>query len=649
MEDSILSNKHQDNNDIKITLNGMKLQKVRKDSIENLEQFWSNEANNLLWFKKWDKILDWNPPFAKWFVGGQLNVSVNCVDRHIDNHHKNKAAIIWQGENGTVQTYTYYQLYLAVNRVASGLKELGINKGDRITIYLPMIPELLITMLACTRIGAIHTVVFSGFSVKALSDRVNDSMSKLIITADYGIRRGNKVQLKKVVDEAISIMPTVENIIILNRGTDELSLSKNEITWQQLIENTKRFCEPEIMESTDPLYILYTSGTTGKPKGVLHGTGGYLTHLYATSKWVFNFNEKDIFFCTADMGWVTGHSYIAYAPLLHGVTQIIHEGAPDYPKPDKYWTIIEKHGATILYTTPTALRMYMKYGSAIPNSFDLSTLRLLGTVGEPINPEVWMWYFKTIGKEQCPIIDTWWQTETGGIMISQCLGIDSIPMKPGSATLPVPGIDIAIVDETGRYVNSNTKGYLVIMKPWPGMLMTLWNDDEKYQNVYWNRFPGSYYSGDFALRDTDNYIWLLGRSDDVLKVAGHRLSTMELESAFVSFTAVAEAAVTSKPDEKKGESIVAFLVLKTSHQASEHLRQDLIKHIRNTIGSIATPDEIHFVARLPKTRSGKIMRRLLKSISANSDTIGDVSTLEDEASVEEIKQAYHDLHNTLRK
>ncbi|MGA8915092.1 MAG: acetate--CoA ligase, partial [Nitrososphaeraceae archaeon] len=632
MEDSILSS------DTKITLNGMKLQKVRKDSIENLEQFWSNEANNLLWFKKWDKILDWNPPFAKWFVGGQLNVSVNCVDRHIDNHHKNKAAIIWQGENGTVQTYTYYQLYLAVNRVASGLKELGINKGDRITIYLPMIPELLITMLACTRIGAIHTVVFSGFSVKALSDRVNDSMSKLIITADYGIRRGNKVQLKKVVDEAISIMPTVENIIILNRGTDELSLSKNEITWQQLIENAKRFCEPEIMESTDPLYILYTSGTTGKPKGVLHGTGGYLTHLYATSKWVFNFNEKDIFFCTADMGWVTGHSYIAYAPLLHGVTQIIHEGAPDYPKPDKYWTIIEKHGATILYTTPTALRMYMKYGSAIPNSFDLSTLRLLGTVGEPINPEVWMWYFKTIGKEQCPIIDTWWQTETGGIMISQCLGIDSIPMKPGSATLPVPGIDIAIVDETGRYVNSNTKGYLVIKKPWPGMLMTLWNDDEKYQNVYWNRFPGSYYSGDFALSDTDNYIWLLGRSDDVLKVAGHRLSTMELESAFVSFTAVAEAAVTSKPDEKKGESIVAFLVLKTSHQASEHLRQDLIKHIRNTIGSIATPDEIHFVARLPKTRSGKIMRRLLKSISANSDTIGDVSTLEDEASVEEIKQ-----------
>jgi acetyl-CoA synthetase len=649
MEDSILSNKHQDNNDIKITLNGVKLQKVRKDSIENLEQFWSNEADNLLWFKKWDKILDWNPPFARWFVGGQLNVSVNCLDRHIDNHHKNKAAIIWQGENGTVQTYTYYQLYLAVNRVASALKELGINKGDRITIYLPMIPELLITMLACTRIGAIHTVVFSGFSVKALSDRVNDSMSKLIITADYGIRRGNKVQLKKVVDEAISIMPTIENIIILNRGTDELSLSKNEITWQQLIENAKRFCEPEIMESTDPLYILYTSGTTGKPKGVLHGTGGYLTHLYATSKWVFNFNEKDIFFCTADMGWVTGHSYIAYAPLLHGVTQIIHEGAPDYPKPDKYWTIIEKHGATILYTTPTALRMYMKYGSAIPNSFDLSTLRLLGTVGEPINPEVWMWYFKTIGKEQCPIIDTWWQTETGGIMISQCLGIDSIPMKPGSATLPVPGIDIAIVDETGRYVNSNTKGYLVIRKPWPGMLMTLWNDDEKYQNVYWNRFPGSYYSGDFALSDTDNYIWLLGRSDDVLKVSGHRLSTMELESAFVSFSAVAEAAVTSKPDEKKGESIVAFLVLKTSHQGSEHLRQDLIKHIRNTIGSIATPDEIHFVARLPKTRSGKIMRRLLKSISANSDTIDDVSTLEDEASVEEIKQAYHDLHNTLRK
>jgi acetyl-CoA synthetase len=649
MEDSMSSKKHQDDGGIKITLDGMKLQRVRKDSLENLEQFWSNEANNLLWFKKWDKILDWNPPFARWFVGGQLNVSVNCLDRHIDNYHKNKAAIIWQGEDDTVQTYTYYQLYLAVNRVASGLKELGIMKGDRITIYLPMIPELPITMLACARIGAIHTVVFSGFSVKALSDRVNDSMSRLIITADYGIRRGNKIHLKKVVDGAISIMPTVENIIVLNRGTDELSLSQKEIAWQQLIENSKRFCEPEILESTDPFYILYTSGTTGKPKGVLHGTGGYLTHLYATSKWVFNFNEKDIFFCTADMGWVTGHSYIAYAPLLHGVTQVIYEGAPDYPKPDKYWTIVEKHGATILYTTPTALRMYMKYGSAIPNSFDLSTLRLLGTVGEPINPEVWMWYFKTIGKEHCPIVDTWWQTETGGIMISQCLGIDSIPMKPGSATFPVPGIDIAIVDETGRPVNSNTKGYLVIKKPWPGMLMTLWNDDEKYQNVYWSRFPGFYYSGDFALSDTDNYIWLLGRSDDVLKVAGHRLSTMELESAFVSFNAVAEAAVTSKPDEKKGDSIVAFLVLKTGHQGSEHLRQDLIKHIRNTIGSIATPDEIHFVTRLPKTRSGKIMRRLLKSISANSDTIGDISTLEDETSVEEIKQAYHDLHNTLRK
>ena len=642
MEDSILSN------DIKITLNGMKLQKVRKDSIENLEQFWSNEANNLLWFKKWDKILDWNPPFAKWFVGGQLNVSVNCVDRHIDNHHKNKAAIIWQGENGTVQTYTYYQLYLAVNRVASGLKELGINKGDRITIYLPMIPELLITMLACTRIGAIHTVVFSGFSVKALSDRVNDSMSKLIMTADYGIRRGNKIQLKKVVDEAISIMPTVENIIILNRGTDELSLSKNEITWQQLIENAKRFCEPEIMESTDPLYILYTSGTTGKPKGVLHGTGGYLTHLYATSKWVFNFNEKDIFFCTADMGWVTGHSYIAYAPLLHGVTQIIHEGAPDYPKPDKYWTIIEKHGVTILYTTPTALRMYMKYGSAIPNSFDLSTLRLLGTVGEPINPEVWMWYFKTIGKEQCPIIDTWWQTETGGIMVGACTGIDeTIPMKPGSGTFPLPGIDAVVVDENGKVVTKNRKGYLVIRRPWPGMLMTLWKDDERYVNAYWRKFENVYYAGDYALLDTDNYLWFLGRSDDVLKISGHRLGTMELESAFVSHKAIAEAAVTSKPHDKKGESIVAFLVVRTEFSPpSNQLRPELISHVRNAVGPIASPDEIYFVDKLPKTRSGKIMRRLLKSI-ANKEPIGDTTTIEDEASIEEIRQAYNNLHKVV--
>lgn len=649
-DDSILSKIYEESEKTKVTINGTKIKKFRIDFLEDPETFWANEADNLIWFKKWNKVLEWDFPFAKWFVGGQLNASVNCVDKNIDNDHKNKAAIIWQGEDDATQTYTYYQLYLAVNKFANGLKELGIKKGDRVAIYLPMVPELVIAMLACTRIGAIHTVIFSGFSAKALSERVNDSKSRLIITADHGIRRGNKIYLKKVVDDALPIMSTVDNIIVLKRGTDIINMpSSKYILWTELVQNKKGFCKPESLESTDPLYILYTSGTTGKPKGVLHGTGGYLTHLYATSKWVFNFNDQDIFFCTADIGWVTGHSYIVYAPLLHGTTQVIYEGAPDHPKPNKYWDIVEKHGVTILYTTPTALRMYMKYGSSIPNSYDLSTLRLLGTVGEPINPEVWMWYFKVIGKERCPIIDTWWQTETGGIMISQCLGIDSIPMKPGSATFPIPGIDITIVDESGKPVDKNVKGYLVIRKPWPGMLMTLWNDDKKYQDTYWDKFPGFYFAGDFALSDMDDYIWLLGRSDDVLKVAGHRLGTMELESAFVSFSAVAEAAITSKPDINKGDSIVAFLVLRSGHQASEQLRLDLKSHIRNTVGPIAIPDEIHFVSRLPKTRSGKIMRRLLKSIATNAEIVGDVSTIEDESSIEEIKQSYLELHEKLNK
>jgi acetyl-CoA synthetase len=649
-DDSILSKIYEESEKTKITINGTKIKKFRNDFLEDPESFWANEADNLVWFKKWNKVLEWNFPFAKWFVGGQLNASINCLDKNIDNDHKNKAAIIWQGENNTNQTYTYYQLYLAVNKFANGLRELGIKKGDRVAIYLPMVPELVIAMLACARIGAIHIVIFSGFSAKALSERVSDSKSKLIITADYGIRRGNKIYLKKVVDEALPIMPTIEHIIILKRGTDMIDMpSSKYISWTELIENKKGLCKPESLQSTDPLYILYTSGTTGKPKGVLHGTGGYLTHLFATSKWVFNFNEQDVFFCTADIGWVTGHSYVVYAPLLHGATQVIYEGAPDYPKPNKYWDIVEKHGITILYTTPTALRMYMKYGSSIPNSYDLSTLRLLGTVGEPINPEVWMWYFKVIGKEHCPIIDTWWQTETGGIMISQCLGIDSIPMKPGSATFPIPGIDIAIVDENGKPVDKNIKGYLVIRKPWPGMLMTLWNDDKKYRDTYWSKFPGFYFAGDFALSDMDDYIWLLGRSDDVLKVAGHRLGTMELESAFVSFSAIAEAAITSKPDINKGNSVVAFLVLRSGYEASEQLRLDLKNHIRNTVGPIAVPEEIHFVSRLPKTRSGKIMRRLLKSIATDGEIVGDVSTIEDEASIEEVKQSYLELHEKLNK
>jgi acetyl-CoA synthetase len=641
-----LSKIYEEAKKIKVSLEGKKLSKIRKHALENSEEFWEEQAKYLKWFKEWDKVLDWNPPFAKWFVGGKLNASVNCLDRHIDSDAKNKVAIIWEGENGETNSFTYYQLYRSVNKLANALKNLGVKKGDRITIYLPMIPQLPIAMLACSRIGAIHTVVFSGFSAQALADRTNDSKSKIIITADGGYRRGKLIQLKRLVDDAISSIPSVEHVIVVKRASNDIQMGPKDSWWHDLIENSSSYCEPEVLDSTHPLYILYTSGTTGKPKGVLHSTGGYLTYLYATAKWVFDFRKEDIFFCTADIGWVTGHSYIVYAPLMHGVTEIMYEGTPDYPKPDRYWAIVEKQGATILYTTPTALRMYMKFGNTIPNSFDLSSLRLLGTVGEPINPEVWMWYFKTIGKENCPIVDTWWQTETGATMISTCTGIESVPMKPGSGTFPLPGIDASIVDENGRPVDLDRKGYLVIKKPWPGMLMTLWEDDERYRNTYWKKFENVYYAGDYALYDADGYLWLLGRSDDVLKVAGHRLGTMELESAFVSYKAIAEAAVTSKPDQKKGESIIAFLVLRTGFLSSDQLHGELVDHIRNTVGPIATPEEIYFVNKLPKTRSGKIMRRLLKSI-ASGTAIGDATTLEDEASIEEIRQAYNDLHKVV--
>jgi acetyl-CoA synthetase len=631
----------------KVTLEGKKLAKLRKKAVENPEQFWAEQAKNLVWFKEWKNVLDWNRPYAKWFVGGMLNASVNCLDRHINSDAKNKAAIIWEGENGEARLFTYYQLYRAVNKFANALKNLGVKKGDRVTIYLPMVPELPIAMLACSRIGAVHIVVFSGFSTQALSDRINDSKSKVIITADGGFRRGKLVELKRVVDETVPFTPSIEHTVVLKRASNDIKMSTKDLWWHEIIENALQYCEPEIVDSMHPLYILYTSGTTGKPKGVLHSTGGYLTYLYATAKWVFDFGKEDIFFCTADIGWVTGHSYIVYAPLMHSITEIMYEGSPDYPKPDRFWSIVEKHGATILYTTPTALRMYMKYGNAIPNSFDLSSLRLLGTVGEPINPEVWMWYFKTIGKENCPIVDTWWQTETGGIMIGACTGIESIPMKPGSGTFPLPGIDAGIVDENGKPVSPDRKGYLVIRGPWPGMLMTIWGDDEKYQNTYWKKFENAYYAGDYAFSDTEGYFWLLGRSDDVLKVSGHRLGTMELESAFISHKAIAEAAVTSRPDQKKGESIIGFLVLRTGFSESDNLRRELIDHIRTDVGPIASPDEIYFVNKLPKTRSGKIMRRLLKSIASGAATIGDVTTLEDGTSIEEIRQAYNDLHKVV--
>ena len=647
-----VSNIYEDIARAKVSLQGKRYDILRKNAVKDPEQFWEQQAKNLVWFKYWDRTLTWDPPFAKWFAGGSLNASVNCIDRHVDTQFKNKAAIIWQGENvEETRTITYYQLFKHVNIFANALKSLGVKKGDRVIIYLPMVPEVTIAMLACARIGATHIVVFSGFSAKALADRANDSESKIIITADGGYRRGKIIELKKIVDEAALSIPSLEKVIILKRASNDIKMTNRDLWWHEIVQNEQeqqKYCKPEILDSTHPLFILYTSGTTGKPKGVLHSTGGYLTHLYTTAKLVFDFKSTDIFFCTADVGWITGHSYVVYGPLMHGITEIMYEGTPDYPTPDRYWAIVEKHGATILYTTPTALRMYIKFGDNIPKSFDLSSLRLLGTVGEPINPDVWQWYFKTIGKENCPIVDTWWQTETGGIMLSTCTGIeDTIPMKPGSASFPVPGIDMTIVDDHGEVVDANKKGYLMIKKPWPGMLMTLWRNDKKYQDVYWNKFKDMYYTGDYALMDDDGYFWLLGRSDDVLKVAGHRLSTMELESTFVSHEAVAEAAVTGRLDQKKGESIIAFLVLRSGYPPTGELRAVLTSYIRKTIGPIAAPEGIYFVSKLPKTRSGKIMRRLLKSIANREDSIGDLTTLEDNTSVEEVKQVFHNLKSEI--
>ena len=621
---------------------------IRNDSKSDFISFWDERAKLLKWFKPWIKTIDWCPPFAKWFMGGEINASYNTLDIN-QSENSSKIAIFWEGEDGSSRILTYSDLFIDVKKFANVLKSLGIKTGDRITIYLPMVPELLVAMLACARVGAIHTVVFSGFSAVSLKDRVQDSGSKIIITADGGFRKGKIIKLKEIVDESASNVNSVEHVIILKRANNEINLNNKDLFWSDLMEDSSEDCDAEKLDSTHPLYILYTSGTTGKPKGVLHGTGGYLTHLYSTFKWAFDIKHDDVYFCTADIGWVTGHSYAAYGPLLHGATQVMYEGAPDYPNASRMWEIIQKYHVTIFYTTPTALRMFMKFGNDIPNSFDLSSLRLLGTVGEPINPEVWKWYFDVIGKSKCPIIDTWWQTETGGMMISNLPGIETIPLKPGSATRPIPGVDIAVVDENGNEVEHGTKGSLVIRNPWPGMLLTLWNDDEKYKSVYWSKFDKMYYPGDYAIQDNDGYLWLLGRSDDVLKVAGHRIGTAELESSLVSHSAVAESAVCGIPDEIKGESIIAFVVLKDGIITSNDvLRTELVKTIRNGIGAIATPSEFYFVSKLPKTRSGKIMRRLLKSI-AKKEKIGDISTLEDGAAVEEVQSAFHELQNTVNK
>ena len=620
---------------------------TRKKADSDFVLFWNDQAKNLSWFKPWEKTLDWKPPFAKWFVGGVLNACYTTLDVHLEKRSE-KPAILWEGENEEKRVLTYRDLWIQVCKFSNVLKSLGVKKGDRITIYLPMIPELPISMLACARIGAIHSVVFSGFSSNSLKDRINDSKSKIVITADGGYRRGVIVKLKDVVDEAIKELECVENVIVVERVKNKVSINSKDKFWNVLMKDSSSKCEPEKVESTHPLYILYTSGTTGKPKGVLHGTGGYLTYLYSTFKWVFDIKDSDIYFCTADIGWVTGHSYIVYGPLLHGATQVMYEGAPDFPNPSRWWKIIQKYKVTILYTTPTALRMFIRFGESILNSIDLSSLRLLGTVGEPINPKVWRWYFEIIGKKKCPIVDTWWQTETGGIIISPLPGLETIPLKPGSTTLPIPGVNVAVLDEKGMEVPTNTKGYLVIRNPWPGMLLTLWANDEKYKKVYWSKYKNIYDVGDFAIKDNDGYFWILGRADDVLKIAGHRIGTAEVESSIVSHHGVAEAAVCGIPHEIKGQVIIAFVVLKEGIQKNDNLKKEIINSIRTGVGPIATPEQLYFVPKLPKTRSGKIMRRLLKAIAMN-EKIGDVSTLEDGAAVSEIQAAFEEIKHSIQQ
>ena len=612
-------------------------------SMEEPEEFWVEQARQLDWFKTWDKVLDWEPPFAKWFAGGKLNASYECVDRHVKTWRRSKVAIYWEGEPGDIRVLSYSRLHAEVNKCASVLKNCGVGKGDKVALYLPMIPELPVFMLACARIGAPHTVIFSGFSAQALADRVNDVQAKVLVTADGGFRRGKVLPLKGIVDEAMGMCPSVEKVIVVKRAGVPVDMTPSRDLWlDDLLENADSYVEPEPVESNHPLYILYTSGTTGKPKGIVHGTGGYLVWNYSTYKWVFDLREESVYWCSADVGWVTGHSSIVYAPLAHGAAIVLYEGAPDYPNVERWWEIIEKYGVTIFYTSPTAIRMFMGRGEELPRKHDLSSLELLGSVGEPINPEAWLWFYKQIGNERCPIVDTWWQTETGGIMISPAPGIECVPLKPGSATLPLPGVDAEVVDEEGKPVPPEERGLLVIKKPWPGMLVGIYGDPERYKQSYWSRFPGIYYTGDYAVKDKDGYFWVLGRADEVLKVAGHRIGTAELEDAAVSFPEVAEAAVASKPHPIKGESIVIFAVLKEGTSPSPSLKKDLAKHMRSMVGSIATPDEVYFVTKLPKTRSGKIMRRILKAVATDAD-IGDLTTLEDATSVDEIVKTYQEL------
>ena len=601
------------------------------------EGYWADWAKQLEWIRPWDRVLEWKPPHAQWFVGGKLNASVNCLDRHVRAGRGDRPALIWEGEPGEVRRLTYADLLAQVERFANVLKQLGVTRGDRVAIYLPMVPEVAVAMLACARIGALHTVVFGGFSAESLRDRINDATAKVLVTADGGYRRGTLVPLKQNADEALTDTPSIRHVVVLKRTGQPVTMQAGrDHWWDDLMGRAAPHCAPEAMDAEDPLYILYTSGTTGKPKGILHTTGGYLTHVYATTKWVFDLKDDDVFWCTADVGWVTGHSYVVYGPLALGVTEVMYEGAPDYPAKDRFWEICARHGVTVFYTAPTAIRAFMKWGTALPAKHDFKKLRLLGSVGEPINPEAWIWYHEHIGGGRCPIVDTWWQTETGGIMITPLPGCTTC--KPGSATVPFPGIDAQLLDGEGKPVPVGG-GYLAITSPWPGMLRTIWGDDERYRQVYWSRWPGTYFPGDGAKRDEQGYFWILGRVDDVLNVAGHRIGTMEVESALVDHPAVAEAAVVGRAHELKGQALAAFVTLKEGHQATDALREELKAHVAKKIGALARPDDILFTADLPKTRSGKIMRRLLKDI-AEGRTLGDTTTLADPTVVARLKDQY---------
>jgi acetyl-CoA synthetase len=609
-----------------------------KESVADPEKFWATVAEDLHWFKKWDRVLDWNLPVAKWFVGGKFNLSYNCVDRHALGARASKTALIWEGEPGEVRRLTYAELHVEVQKFANVLKSLGIGKGDRVAIYMGMTPELAIALLACARIGAIHSVIFGGFAAHAIADRVNDSSCVAVITQDTSYRRGNEIQLKRTVDEAMAACHTVKNVIVYRRTGSPVEMTAGrDHWWHELMAKAARDCTAEQLDSEDPLYILYTSGTTGKPKGLVHTTAGYAVQTYITTKLVFDLRDEDVFWCTADIGWVTGHSYVVYGPLQNGATVLMYEGAPNFPDFSRFWKIVDDHKVSVFYTAPTAIRAFMKWGDEYVEKYKLDSLRLLGTVGEPINPEAWMWYREKIGHNRCPVVDTWWQTETGAIMIAPIPG--AVAAKPGSATRPFFGIQPEVVTRRGEPVPAGSGGLLVIRKPWPAMARTVYGDPERYQKTYWSDVPGCYFTGDGARQDADGYFWLMGRVDDVINVSGHRLGTMEVESALVAHPKVAEAAVVGRPDDLKGQAISAFVSLESGNQPSEELKDELRKWVSTEIGSLARPDDIRFTDSLPKTRSGKIMRRLLRELATHGEIKGDVTTLEDFTVIAKLREA----------